>query len=478
MSGFYLKRLFVLFALCAAGTLNCSKSSSGGDEADDGNTPYVILDLQVAAVTDSTALLTWTATGDDADQGTASTYDMRYWYKEIDPDTWDSATQATSEPTPKPAGQKDSMWVRGLKKDSTYYFLLVTCDEAGNCAGSLCAHGTCFDDVVVTFPDYHLDSVIRVMAAKPTGDIHRSDLMVHDFLDANWAGISSLSGIECWTSLRNAALGNNSITNLQPLAGLTKLNAIGLTGNGITDITPLAGLVNLTVLHLRSNSPSSLSSLSGMTNLQQLDLSQTSTTDLTPLSGMVNLISLYLQGNGLTNLSAMTSMTNLEILDLTDNDVVDLTPLAGLTHMQVLHLGSNKITDLTPLAGLVNLTSLQLRINKVTSLSPLSGMTNLQDLDVTETGIADITPLASLASLRGAYLANNRIADITALQTLMAVHVIDLTYDSVTNLYPLVLNTGLATGDTLKIGHNPLSTESTTSYVPALQARGVIVLGL
>jgi len=48
----------------------------GRDDEDDGNTPYNILDVRVVAVTDSSVTLTWTATGDDADVGTASQYDL------------------------------------------------------------------------------------------------------------------------------------------------------------------------------------------------------------------------------------------------------------------------------------------------------------------------------------------------------------------------------------------------------------------
>jgi Leucine-rich repeat (LRR) protein len=105
-------------------------------------------------------------------------------------------------------------------------------------------------------------------------------------------------------------------------------------------------------------------------------------------------------------------------------------------------------------------------------------MTHLLYLDVTETGIADVSPLGTLTSMRVASLANNRVADISALQYWTDIRTIDLTYDSVTNLNPLIQNAGFSSGDTLRIGHNPLSSESTTSYVPILQGRGVTVLGL
>lgn len=275
----------VVCVVCALAVIgSCSKKNgAGGDEADDGNNPFFIGDVAVAAVTDSSALLVWTATGDDSDQGTATTYDIRYWHTWISPSNWDSSTRIVGEPHPKVAGAKESLLVNGLKKDSTYFFGLQVCDEANNCAGSNCAFGTCFTDVVVTFPDYHLDSAIRANFAKPTGDIMLSDLRAHDGLMANEAGISSLSGIEPWKNLRGAGFASNSITDLSPLSSLHNMLSLGLTDNGLSDISPLTPLQNLTLLHLRTNHVVDLSALTFMTSLRQLDLTQNQITDLAPL---------------------------------------------------------------------------------------------------------------------------------------------------------------------------------------------------
>lgn len=46
---------------------------------------------------------------------------------------------------------------------------------------------------------------------------------------------------------------DNQITDLAPLAGLTKLEVLTLSNNQITDLTPLAGLKQLQSLRLRGN---------------------------------------------------------------------------------------------------------------------------------------------------------------------------------------------------------------------------------
>jgi hypothetical protein len=312
--------IVAVLALGLLGVLSCSKKSSGGDDGDDGNTPYNILDLRVSSVTDSSVTLIWTATGDDADQGTASSYDIRYWHAWITEANWDSAFQVGYEPHPSPAGQKDSMCVTGLKKDSTYYFALQACDEATNCAPSGCVMGVCFTDVVVTFADSHLDSVVRVLISKPTGSILRSDLMGHDFLDANQAGIASLNGIELWTTLTAILLAGNSVTDLSPLANLVSLRGLGLTGNGIVNIAPLSGLVNIELLHLRANAVSDISALAGLTKLHQLDISDNDITNLAPLvanSGLASGDTVYAGQNPLSQQSLTVDVPALQARGVT-----------------------------------------------------------------------------------------------------------------------------------------------------------------
>ena len=85
----------------------CSSSVTGGD-GDDGNTPYVIFDLRVTGVTANSVTLAWTATGDDADVGAATAYDLRIWDEPITPDIWGEATQCDGEPAPGHAGLRSS----------------------------------------------------------------------------------------------------------------------------------------------------------------------------------------------------------------------------------------------------------------------------------------------------------------------------------------------------------------------------------
>jgi hypothetical protein len=87
--------------------------------------------------------LTWTAPGDDGNQGQASEYDIRYSTATINDANWNSATQVSGEPSPQPAGSQESHTVSGLQSGVTYYFAIKTRDDASNLSGlSNIASGT------------------------------------------------------------------------------------------------------------------------------------------------------------------------------------------------------------------------------------------------------------------------------------------------------------------------------------------------
>lgn len=76
------------------------------------------------------ALLTWTAPGDDAGEGQAFYYDLRYAPA---PATFDRARQAPRSvmPHPQPSGQPDQVVIEGLEPETTYTFFLRAVDESG-----------------------------------------------------------------------------------------------------------------------------------------------------------------------------------------------------------------------------------------------------------------------------------------------------------------------------------------------------------
>ena len=90
------------------------------------------LAISVSSVTDTTATLAWTAVGDDSLTGTAASYDVRYSTSPINSSNWATATQVTGEPTPGSPRSSQSVTVRELSRQQTYYFCARTTDDSGN----------------------------------------------------------------------------------------------------------------------------------------------------------------------------------------------------------------------------------------------------------------------------------------------------------------------------------------------------------
>ena len=82
-------------------------------------------------------------------------------------------------------------------------------------------------------------------------------------------------------------------------SGATVLT-LGRNQTKITDLSPLAGLTKLEVFRLDDNEISDISPLKGLTKLRYLYLSHNRITDISPLVGLTNLEKMYLGGNEIT----------------------------------------------------------------------------------------------------------------------------------------------------------------------------------
>jgi len=107
-------------------------TSPPSEQPEDDLPPSAITNLSTSDPTINSITLSWTAPGDDANSGTAASYDIRYSTSPINESNWDSATQVTGEPAPLLAGSHQSMTITGLSAGTTYYFAIKTSDDAGN----------------------------------------------------------------------------------------------------------------------------------------------------------------------------------------------------------------------------------------------------------------------------------------------------------------------------------------------------------
>lgn len=125
-------------------TIKNSSSRPGTSKTYYSQFPFLILFLllfffgQNTLLAGNNAVLSWTAPGDDNNQGKGNQYDIRYSSVPIGSDTliwWNLAIRVDSVPEPSSSGHEDSCMIHNLSIDNSHYFALRTADEANNWSG-------------------------------------------------------------------------------------------------------------------------------------------------------------------------------------------------------------------------------------------------------------------------------------------------------------------------------------------------------
>jgi Leucine-rich repeat (LRR) protein len=176
--------------------------------------------------------------------------------------------------------------------------------------------------------DANLAAALAEEVGKPVDQLTKLDLESVVWLDASYADITSLSGLEAAVNLAYLDVSGNPFSDLSPLAGLDKLEELILSESQVSDLRPLAGLANLLVLDVAFSS----------------DIS-----DLRPLANLTNLEVLAAPFGSISDPSPVVGLPALRELDLEGNVIADVTPLAGLGALELVNLEFNEISDVRPL---------------------------------------------------------------------------------------------------------------------------------
>ncbi len=229
----------------------------------------------------------------------------------------------------------------------------------------------------INIPDSNLRAKIETALGKASGDpISAAEMETLTSLTAQDASISNLTGLETATNLTTLKLGNNSISDISALTGLT-LTELQLWDNSISNISAVAGLTQLTRLYLWGNTITDISHVAGLTNLTHLRLGENSISNISAVAGLTNLTHLNVRENSVSNISAVAGLTNLTELVIGNNTISDIAPVANLTKLVWLDMPNNSITDISAVTGLTNLIELYFEENSVSDLTPLVTNTGL-----------------------------------------------------------------------------------------------------
>ena len=293
------------------------------------------------------------------------------------------------------------------------------------------------------------DPILRAAIAEALGKSPNAPITVQEMerlreLDVrDNRDIHDLTGLQFATNLGELILGHwggrgNQVSDLSPIAGLTRLRLLFLHNNPISDISLLKDL-NLTRLVLNGTLVSDLSPVRSLTKLTELVLDDTLVTDLSPVAGLINLEWIaFSDGAGkISDISPLAGLINLRRINTWGNPISDLSPLAGLTKLERVDICGGHLSDLTPLAKLPNLEELYLAGNGISNVSSLTGLTGVNRLSLADNDISDISPIAGLTQLKWLNLSENAISEVSPIASLANLTWLDLSNNRISNFSPL-----------------------------------------
>jgi len=158
-------------------------------------------------------------------------------------------------------------------------------------------------------------------------------------LHTNW--ISDISPLAGLTNLVRLRIAENPLTDISALSELTELRVLRMHRHGdfIGGQLPRTHMGATGILF--TNAVTDIRPLAKLTKLVDLNIHTQEISDLSPLSGLTSLVELRLAGNSFTDLGPLRGLASLQYLELTGNDITDITPLSGLTNLVALDLRFN-----------------------------------------------------------------------------------------------------------------------------------------
>lgn len=355
---------------------------------------------------------------------------------------------------------------------------------------------------VVEIPDEALEAAVRDEVDAPEGDLTCLDMSRIEDLEAEGAGIASLTGLDYAVNVQSLDLGGNAIGDLAPLSGLDQLWYLELDGpdQAFADLSALEGmtglgelsvnevplgddeiwpyvesLTGLISLDVQDTSVSETEMLRSLTQLEELVLSDTNVTSVAFVEDLPNLRSLWLSYSDVADLGPVFALTGLEELEISGFGVDDVGFAEDLPNLEVLGLADCAVTDFAPLETVATLRDLEVSACGITDASFLADLAQLEALEIRENPISNFGPIATMTQLVELDIGETGLSDIEFLEDFSELEELDLADNEITDIGPLVANAGLGEGDEVSIEENLLDLEDpdAAADIQALLDRGV-----
>ena len=263
-------------------------------------------------------------------------------------------------------------------------------------------------------------SNIRINGNKKITDIGPlaavTKLRILEISDTSVSDLSALTDINTLTILRAS---DTMLTDLTPISLNTDLEELRVDSCKITSLRPLRDMTNLKILTAGRNELTDLDGLQDKEELVSLVLSENKLANLDGLESSFRLENLIAYGNALTSIEGLSSCTVLKNADLHDNELENVSVLSKSKETLVrLDLRSNRLEDLSALSGMPQLSQFYADDNMIDDLSFLKGSLSLEVISARNNRIRSFDPMAEMSMLKEIYLGNNKIEGAVKLENM------------------------------------------------------------
>lgn len=249
--------------------------------------------------------------------------------------------------------------------------------------------------------------------------------------------IASLEDLEAMPNLETLYLYNQQLSEIEALRG-RNLSMIGIGNNPLTDLSPLSGMTSVQSLNLCNLLVGNLESLRELTGLKSLNISGTQVNDLGPVENLpieqMNLF--YIPLENYSRLTRMPALKEVTINKLTPELLLTFSDVSHLNTLTVTHANGVPLEDVQILQKLEHLyyyadssysVDADVRLNfpemkwldvkniRLPSLQILSGLSNLETLLIYSSEIEDYSGLEELGKLKTIHCSANQTEKIRRL---------------------------------------------------------------
>jgi internalin A len=232
------------------------------------------------------------------------------------------------------------------------------------------------------------------------------------YLDASYANIESLEGIEALENLEHLTLSSNMIQDLTPLSELKNLKLVDIQNNRVTDLSPLKDLSSLEVLLIRNNPIESVEVIENLfANLKTTDFLVNINFEDENLEALVREL-LALDKEQLT----YYDLDKLRVLDLSEHDIKNLSGIEHARNLEQLII-NKPVSNTQLIEQLVALKKLVIKEAELENIDFVRTLDKLEYLDISYNNLRDVSAIDKLDKLIYLDLKRNKVSDVSVINS-------------------------------------------------------------